>query len=109
MTPKQWLEIVTEHGCVVTGRSDIQRHHVFGRKYKQDKVHIGEFYVIPLWWELHDISSNHPNNVTHYPKRFAKAYGMQKVLFAEMVETLQNGGHEIPSDEILRAIGATSR
>lgn len=109
MTPKQWLSTVTDHGCVVTGRSDIQRHHVCGRKAKHNKIAIGEWFVLPLWWELHDISSNREDNVTHYRHRFTDKYGLQSDLFAKMVETLENSGAEVPGQEILDAIANTGK
>ena len=109
MTPKDWLSTITDYGCVVTGRSDIQRHHVLGRKAKHNKVAIGEWFVLPLWWELHDVSSNHPQNVTHYKHRFTDGYGLQSELFAEMVERLIDRGFEVPDQEILDAIADTRK
>lgn len=104
MNPKQWLETVTLHGCVITGRSDIQRHHCAGRKFKHNKTAIGEYFVLPLWYELHDVSSNHEFNVTHHKRAFTDNYGLQSELFAKMCDKLQDLGHEIPSQEILAAI-----
>lgn len=112
MTQKQWMLTVVEYGqeygCIATGRSGLQHHHVVGPKGKQNKVLIGPWFVLPIWWELHDVSSNNPNNVTHFRHRFTDLYGKQKLLFAEMVETLQNGGIEVPEEDILSAISLTN-
>lgn len=103
---KKWEGIVREFGCVVTKEKDVQIHHTFGRTYKHEKVLIGPWYILPLVHRLHDVSSNHPHNVTHWPKKFAKEYGYQQDLFFRMCEAIQRNGRQLPFDkEILIAIG----
>ena len=108
MTPKQWLSIVADHGPLIHG-AGMQIHHVCGRTYKHNKVLIGPWFIIPLPFELHDVSSNHPQNVTHYKHRFTDGYGLQSELFAEMVERLRDRGIEVPDQEILDAIKDTRK
>jgi len=102
---KRWLSMVTDYRCVVTNRSDIQRHHVVGRTYKHNKIHIGTAFVLPLWWELHDPGSNDPLNVTHYRHRFTDVYGTQRDLFKGMIIFMKADGLTIPFDnEVIDAI-----
>lgn len=96
---KLWLEMVTEHGCVITGRSDIQRHHVVGRARKHNKVHIGEIFVLPLVTYLHDVHSNHPLNVTHFRHKFTGEYGSQASLWEGMVVTMIDRGWALPFEQ----------
>lgn len=103
-TPKQWLDIVAQFGCVVSGESIIQIHHVFGRTYKHNKVLIGPWYVLPLAFRYHDVSSDNPFNVTHYPKQFAIEKGYQRDLFGKMVNKLQEHGYPVPPPDVLKAI-----
>jgi len=95
---KKWLGMVTEYGCVVTGRSDLQRHHVVGRSYKHNKVHIGRVFVLPLCVDLHDVHSNNPLNVTHFRHRFTDEYGMQRDLFKKMTDQMIEDGYILPFD-----------
>lgn len=97
---KQWLSMVAEFGCVITGTTQIQLHHSCGRKYVKDKFAIGELFVLPLWFELHDISSDKPWNITHHRKEFVKVYGMERELFKGMVDKMVDKGLEIPFDQI---------
>ena len=69
-------------------KSPLQCHHVCGRTYKQNKVHIGHYFIICVPFELHDVSSNSPVNVTHFRHRFTDKFGFQRGLWAKMVERL---------------------
>ena len=103
---KEWLSRVAEYGCVVTGQSNIQIHHCVGREGKQDKYHIGRYFVLPLAFELHDVSSNHEYNITHHRKDFVEEYGAECDLFYDMCMFLG----ELPFDhQVLAAIMATNR
>lgn len=105
-TVRDWEQMVADYGCVVTREKPVQLHHVFGRTYKHEKVLIGPWYILPLVHRLHDVSSNHPHNVTHWPKKFAKEYGYQQDLFLRMCEAIQRNGRQLPFDkQILIAIG----
>jgi hypothetical protein len=57
---------------------------------------------------LHDVSSNHPENVTHRKKDFVKRFGNQRDLFLMMVEDMRDRGYELPPAEVCKAIRMTS-
>lgn len=97
---KKWHEIVADFGCVITGARQIQIHHCVGRSFKHGKVQIGEIFILPLWFMLHDVSSNHPFCVTHRRKAFVREYGKERDLFLNMVEKLKSRGVEIPFDQV---------
>lgn len=102
---KAWLSRVAEHGCVVTGQSNIQLHHCVGREGKHNKFHIGRWFVLPLAFELHDVSSDNALNITHRRKEFVNTYGTECYLFSDLcmemgVDTLPFGADVF--DAILR-------
>ena len=85
-----------------------QLHHVTGRSSKQNKVHIGHWFILPVPFELHDVSSNHSCNVTHRKKAFTKRFGNQRELFKTMVLNMEEIGFRVPYIDILLAIDETS-
>jgi len=87
---KRWLNIVAEYACIATGFYNTQLHHVKGRTAKHNKVAIGHIWILPLHFNLHDVSSNSKYNVTHYPKRFEEKYGTQKNLFFKLVSMIKD-------------------
>lgn len=113
---KDWLKSVVdfhnEHSVSylygdVWGCVPFQIHHVCGRSYKQNKVAIGHWFILPVPHMLHDVHSNHNLNVTHYRKRFTAHFGEQRYLYRKMVEKMRENGIQVPSDEILNAIMLT--
>lgn len=106
---KAWLQRVAEYGCVVTGQSNIQIHHCVGREGKQDKCHIGRWFVLPLAFELHDVSSNHPLNITHHRKRFIEEYDLECILFWNMCLEIEKIAPLPFGREELQAIMNTNR
>ena len=113
---KQWMSDVTEwasnHIQNVYGiryfYADIQRHHVLGRSAKHNKIAIGHWFILPIPFELHDVSSNHPESVTHNKKAFVKRFGNQRDLFLQMVEGMCADGYEVPPYDVCEAIRGTS-
>lgn len=116
---KQWLTDITD--AVNFGgflgdiygeefrHSSFQRHHVLGRSAKHNKIHIGHWFVIPVPFELHDVSSNHPLNVTHRKKSFISEFGKQSDLFIEMIEYMcAIGGYKFPNQDVIVAIVDTN-
>ncbi len=85
-----------------------QLHHALGRSAKHNKVALGHEFILPVPFELHDVSSNHPENVTHCKKAFVKRFGNQRDLFLKMVESMRDYGYELPSADICEAIRKTS-
>lgn len=106
---KAWLSRVAEHGCVVTRQSNIQLHHCVGREGKQDKFHIGRWFVLPLEFELHDIRGKDPCNVTNHRHAFTSQYGSQMALFQKMCWDLEEEGPLPFKAEVMEAILATNR
>ena len=56
---------------------------------------------------LHDVSSNHPLNVTHHKKAFCREFGGQVFLFDVMIDSMM-GCYVTPSREIYNAIMGTN-
>tara|TARA_R110000851_G_scaffold104433_1_gene222145 strand:+ start:195 stop:629 length:435 start_codon:yes stop_codon:yes gene_type:complete len=81
-----------------------QLHHVLGRSAKHNKVAIGHWFVLPVPFELHDVSSNHHFNVTHCKNNFTNQFGSQRDLFQKMVISMIYLGYRIPSPEIVYSI-----
>lgn len=118
---KKWLETITEwyfdfgwrSGSAsydLVGFATMQRHHVLGRKAKHNKVAIGEWFVLPLPFIYHDVSSNHPHNVTHHKNLFTERFGLQSELFMEMISLMVEGGTTLPFDiMVIDAIMDTRR
>lgn len=71
-------------------KSPLQCHHVCGRTYKQNKVHIGHYFILPIPFDLHDVHSNHPLNVTHWRNRFTIEFGYQRDLWLKMIHKMQS-------------------
>ena len=88
----------------------MQIHHVVGRKGKHNKVAIGEWFILPLPFRLHDVSSGSELNVTHYRHRFTDAFGLQSELFKEMIESMAESGITLPfGQDIINAIMDTRK
>ena len=87
--------------------SNFQRHHVLGRSATHNNVAIGHWFIIPVPFELHDVSSNHPLNVTHHKRAFTEKYGMQRDLFLQMVEAMRDDCYELPPADVCEAIRLT--
>ena len=86
-----------------------QLHHVKGRSFRHNKVAIGHWFVLPVPFELHDVSSNHPLNVTHHKKAFTDEFGMQSELMGELVGMMSAMGfYKLPPDEVMDAIMSTN-
>lgn len=81
-------------------------HHVEGREAKRKinyiSVKVGEFFILPVPIELHDVhQTQNKLNVTHNKKAFEKTFGTQKEIWLSMVEQMKVDGYEIPFDQEL--------
>ena len=85
-----------------------QLHHVLGRSAKNNKVAIGHWFILPVPFELHDVSSDHHFNVTHCKNNFTNQYGMQRDLFLKVVESMRDQGYELPPFDVCEAIRKTN-
>ena len=81
---------------------------MLGRAAKNNKVSIGHEFILPVPFDLHDVSSNHPLNVTHRKKAFVKEFGSQRDLFFTMLESMRDYGYELPSADVCEAIRKTN-
>jgi hypothetical protein len=113
---KKWHNQIakyTEKYGAVAGlqQHPIQHHHCVGRTYRENKILIGTYFVIPLPFYLHDVSSDDENNVTHYPRNFVRAFGKQSSLWWVMCQKIMaNDWGELPfSDEVVKAIQTTNK
>ena len=80
-----WCDAVRECGCIITGNTQVQLHHIWGSKFKHNKIHIGNYAVLALSPELHDVSSNHVHNVTHNKNAFHFEFGSNAELFQKTI------------------------
>ena len=79
---REWEELVRSTGCCVTGAdNDIEIHHVKGRTYKHNKVHIGGVYILPLHKSVHMITGDHPKAWHKGKHGFIEEFGCPKQLF----------------------------
>ena len=110
---KQWMSDIAEwaneniHNLYTGGYAqdcNFQLHHVLGRSYKQNKVAIGHWFIIPVPFDLHDVSSDCEYNVTHNKHKFTDRFGKQSELFSEMISDMEMDGYDTPSQEVLNAI-----
>ena len=114
---KQWLFDITEYiqdngfydlyGERELGCLDFDRHHVLGKTAKQDKIPIGYWFIIPVPRFLHDVHSNHTDNVTHFKHRFTNRFGYQRQIFERLCFMMKEQGYEIPPKDVCDAIKRT--
>ena len=89
---------------------NFQIHHCGGRKLKHNKVAIGHWFILPLPFELHDVSSNSPVCVTHHKHAFTDMFGLQSELFKEMIESMVDHGATLPfGQDVIDAIMDTRK
>lgn len=104
---KRWLERVAQfaydHGSFPHLREcGFDLHHVVGRTGKHNKQEIGQWFVLPIESQYHDVNSNNPFNVTHYPERYEIEFKPQRDQFFEMIETILYEDGSLPfTDEEL--------
>ena len=118
---KKWMQTITDwyfdfgwrsgsSSYDLVGFATIQRHHVLGRKAKHNKIAIGEWFILPLPFVYHDVSSNHPHSVTHHKNLFTERFGLQSELFKEMIESMVESGAALPFGlDVINAIEDTRR
>lgn len=92
----------TMYDGVNTSRFEL--HHVLGRSAKHNKVPIGHWFVIPVPFELHNVMSGHPDNVTHFKHRFTARFGEQRLLFSAMLGDMALNDYALPPDDVIDAI-----
>jgi hypothetical protein len=107
---KAWYERVAKfaemHGAFPHyNQVAFQMHHAKGRSFFHNKVAVGGWFILPIETQYHDVHSNNPWNVTHWPKRYAIEFGKQKDQFVAMCMTIKDEDGSLPfDDEVLHAI-----
>ena len=112
---KQWMSDISDWASnnnldLIYDYNDpkgFQLHHVLGRSAKHNKVAIGHWFIIPVLFELHDVSGKHDCNVTNYKHRFTDKYGNQREIFKDMVNDMRMEMYSLPPADVLRAIEDT--
>ncbi len=110
-----WLKAITEYinvfglGVLYPGydeRTDMQRHHVVGKSAKNNKIHIGYWFVNPIPFDLHDAGSDHPLNVTYHKNKFKAEYGNETSIYNNLYCGMRSAGYEeyLPPDDVYYAI-----
>ena len=117
---KEWLEMVvsyaTESGWLTNmyagycnNPTQFQIDHVLGaqakRKINGVSVKVGEFAIMPIPMELHDITSNHPLNRTLKPRAYRDEFGHETEVWERLVRDMKNwlqiSGETLPFDNDL--------
>lgn len=102
-----WLN--TMYGGIVSDPYQFQLDHILGaqakRKINGVTTKVGEWAVMPIPVEIHDITSNHALNRTLKPKAYRDAFGRETDVFASFIGTMQAAGISLPfDDDIFNAI-----
>ena len=87
---------------------NFELHHVLGRSAKHNKVAIGHEFIIPVPFELHNVLSDHPDNVTHFKHNFTNRFKMQRDIFNDLYIDMAYYGYQVPSADIRAAIMDTN-
>lgn len=105
---KEFHRELRELGCCLTGMNYPELHHVVGASGKENKVWIGQWFVLMLCSHLHRLG---PENVTDWPKRFTDLYGTQRALFKKQCKRYEEHyGKPVPiPEEVLNAIEMTRK
>jgi hypothetical protein len=116
---KRWMSDIADfisetglgglYGPEFENRFDFQLHHVVGRTGKHNKIAIGHEFVIPVPTELHEVMSNHPDNVSNFKNSFTKRFGSQCSIYQVLYACMGQWGYELPGDEIYQAIMDTRK
>lgn len=88
-------------------RYNFQIHHVVGRSYKQNKVAIGHWFILPVPTQLHDPNSNNRLSVTRYKNAFTEQFGSQKSLYSALLIEMKERGYILPPLNVINAIQST--
>ena len=102
-----WLNRV--FGGKVSDPYQFQIDHLIGaqakRKINLVSVKVGEFVVLPMPIELHDITSNHPLNRTLRPAAWKREFGCPLVMWRDFALEMRERGIELPFDnDFIKAV-----
>lgn len=102
-----WLKKMYSEHC--NEPCTFQIDHALGaqakRKINGITTKVGEFAIMPIPMELHDITSNHPLNRTLRPAAFRKVFGHELSVWNQMLAEMENEGYELPfSKDLIDAV-----
>jgi hypothetical protein len=117
---KQWLadvvDYATESGWLTNmyakycdNPTKFQIDHILGaqakRKVNGVTTKVGEFAIMAIPMELHDITSNHPLNRTLKPRAYRDRFGHELSVWNKMLAEMENEGYELPfSKDLIDAV-----
>ena len=92
-----------------TDTSAFELDHILGAQAKRKvnfvSVKVGEFAIIPIPYELHNVMCDHKYNKTLRPAAFREHFESDSFIFDDMISTMKSYGYEIPfSQNIIDAI-----
>lgn len=83
---------------------DFHLDHFLGAQAKRKvglvSKKVGEYAVHPVPIILHDVHSNHPNNITNHKNKFIKAYGTPQSIWFTMIQVMYKEGY---LDEVFKS------
>lgn len=98
-----WLNYIYGDCCVTPRVFEID--HIVGaqakRKINGVSVKVGEFAIMPIPYEIHNIKSNHELNRTLRPAAYRKVFGHEKYVWRDMLDAMVIAGYELPFDNDL--------
>lgn len=101
-----WLEAM--YSGIVKDPYNFQIDHIIGaqakRKVNGVSVKVGEWAVMPIPAELHDISSNHRLNRTLQPAAYRAAFGHEKYIWQRFHESIKREMGTPITPEMVEAI-----
>jgi len=94
---------------IVKDPYNFQLDHVIGaqakRKVNGVSVKVGEWAVMPIPTEIHDITSNHRLSRTLKPAAYRAEFGNEKQVWYSFYKAMERQGYETPlSDEVIEGI-----
>jgi hypothetical protein len=108
---QRWQDWQRSRGCHACGQW-ASIHHCVGRTAKHQKVHIGQWFTIPLCYDCHQA----PGGIHHGGQRLeqcgyaGRRIDVEKQIFAETVEAARHSGvRDVPPDDIVDLIATYSR
>lgn len=119
-TETQWLSDVLEFAQNSSWLRDMygthcghvyafQIDHIIGAQAKRKVYGVttkaGEFAIMPIPVEIHDITSNHPLNRTLKPKAYRDVFGHETQVWRSMLDAMVLEGYELPfENELIEAV-----
>ncbi|MGB2063540.1 MAG: hypothetical protein ACPHUL_00195 [Marinomonas gallaica] len=103
-TESSWLEM--KYGLEVLDARSFEIDHILGAQAKRKVMgvttKVGEYAIMPIPYEIHNIRSAHPLNRTLSPSAYRNQFGHEKNVWLEMVEAMRaDGYYEMPFTDLI--------